>query len=265
MAELKGPGVRRLAILQARTSSSRLPGKVLLPILGKPMLARQIERLNRCHEIDRLIIATSTDPSDDPIEAMCREAGIACYRGSLTDVLDRYVQAARPHRPVTVIRVTGDCPLADPEIIDDVIRFFEAGGYDYASNTITPTFPDGLDVEIMRFSCLEEVAREAVLPSHREHVTLFFKADTGRYRLGNLSDDVDRSHLRWTVDEPEDFEFVTRVYERLYPAKPAFTMRDILNLIEQEPALQAINARFMRNEGAMKSRQADADYLQEHR
>lgn len=252
---------RRLAILQARISSSRLPRKVLQPILKKPMLLRQIERTNRSREIDRLIIATSTDPSDDPIAAACEEAGVACFRGNLTDVLDRFVQAARPHQPAIVVRLTGDCPLTDPEVIDQTIRFFEAGEYDYVSNIIPPTFPDGLDVEVMRFTCLEEAGREAVLPSHREHVTVFLRAHPERYRLGNLARPGDLSHLRWTVDEPEDLEFVRRVYQRLYPAKPDFTMHDILRLIEQEPAIQAINARSTRSEAIRKAQQADAEYL----
>lgn len=250
-----------LSILQARTSSSRLPGKVLMPILGKPMLFLHIERLRRCREFDQLVVATSIDPSDEALAAACESRGIACFRGSLNDVLDRFVQAARPYQPDTVVRLTGDCPLADPRVIDDVIRYFHAGDYDYVSNCVPPTFPDGLDVEVMRFSCLEQAHREAVLPSQREHVTLFLRTHPERYRLGNYTAYVDRSTMRWTVDEPEDFEFVRQVYEKLYPLSSAFTTQDILDLLENEPALQRINAQFERNEGAKKSLLADANYL----
>lgn len=252
---------RVLAILQARISSTRLPGKVLMPILGQPMLLRQIERVRRCVEIDRLLVATSTDPSDDPLAGLCLDSGIECIRGSLNNVLERFIQAARPVNPDVVVRLTGDCPLADPALIDAVIRRFLERNDDYLSNCIPPTYPDGLDVEVMRFSCLEEAHREAVLPSHREHVTLFIRRQPDRYRLGNYEDVVDRSHMRWTVDEMQDFEFVRNVYEALYPNKPDFTTRDILELLEREPRLLSINSQFKRGEGGKKSLLADAAYL----
>lgn len=250
-----------LAVLQARISSSRLPRKVLLPILGKAMLLRQVERITRSREIDRLVVATSTDPSDAELASLCEAAGISCFRGNLTDVLDRFVHAARPHRPKTVVRLTGDCPLTDPEVIDEVIRFFDAGGYDYVSNIRPPTFPDGLDVEVMRFACLEEAGLEAVLPSEREHVTPFLRLRPERYRVGNVARPVDLSHLRWTVDEPQDLEFVRQVYERLYPAKTDFTMHDVMHLIKQEPAIEALNALSSRKEALEKARRADAEFL----
>ena len=253
--------VRRVAIVQARTASSRLPGKVLLPIMGVPMLVRQIDRLNRSREIGRLVVATSTDASDDPILDACDRAAVACFRGSPTDVLDRVVQAARPHRPESVVRLTGDCPLTDPSVVDQAIRMFDTGGYDYVSNITPPTFPDGLDVEVIRFECLEEAAKEATAPSHREHVTVFIRMNPARYRLGNLAWSIDLSHLRWTVDEPGDFEFVRRVYERLHPSKPDFTIDDVLCLIREDPAMDAINGRSNRSETVKKVLQADADYL----
>ncbi len=242
-------------------SSSRLPGKVLMPILGEPMLFRHIERLHRSREIDQFIVATSTDASDDALVQACAQRGVGCYRGSLDDVLQRFVQAAEPYAPEIVVRLTGDCPLADPAVIDEVIRFFRAGNYDYASNCMPPTFPDGLDVEVMRFSCVQEAEREAMLPSHREHVTPFLRAHPERFRIGNHASTVDRSGLRWTVDEPEDFEFVRRVYEKLYPVKPDFTTRDILDLLKREPELQTMNSAFERNEGAKNSLRADAEFI----
>ena len=253
--------MKSLAILQARVSSSRLPGKVLLPILGEPMLFRQIERIRRAGHIDHLIVATSTDQSDDPLVAACVARGIAYSRGSLSDVLDRFVQCALPYQPEIVIRLTGDCPLADPQLIDAMLREFEEGGYDYLTNANPPTFPDGLDVEVMRFSCLMEAYREAKLPSEREHVTPFLRAHPERFRLGNHAAETDHSGLRWTVDEAQDLQFVQAVYQHLYPVKPDFSTGDILGLLESNPQLQLLNSSFERNEGFKKSLQDDALFL----
>jgi len=165
-----------LAILQARVSSTRLPGKVLKPILGMPMLLRQIERVKQAKLIEQLLVATSDDKSDDPIEQLCRENDIACFRGSLDDVLDRFYQAAKPYQPDHIVRLTGDCPLIDPQLIDEVVVFCLSGDYDYVSNAFEPTYPDGLDVEVFRFPCLQQAWEEAELPSEREHVTLFIKS-----------------------------------------------------------------------------------------
>lgn len=238
-----------LGVLQARTSSSRLPGKVLLPLLGVPMLSRQVERVTRAANIDRLIVATSVDPADDAIAAVAVEAGLGCFRGSLEDVLNRYYQAARPHRPSHVVRLTADCPLADWQLIDRAVGFAVEGGYDYASNTLKPTWPDGLDVEVMTFAALESAWREARQPPEREHVTLYVYSHPERFRLGSLDSEIDISAMRWTVDEPADFEFVRRVYEALYPGNPAFTTRDILRLLLNKPELMQINQGFGCNEG----------------
>ena len=156
-----------LGILQARASSRRLPGKVMKPILGRPMLERQIERLRRARRLDKLVVATSTDPSDDPIAALCRSLAVECFRGSLDDVLDRFYQAARRAAPRAVVRLTGDCPLADPAVIDQLIELHARGGYDYTSNTLTRSYPDGLDAEVTQLHCLEAAWREARLPSER--------------------------------------------------------------------------------------------------
>jgi spore coat polysaccharide biosynthesis protein SpsF len=246
-----------LAILQARTSSSRLPGKVLAPILGKPMLVRQIERLRRCREIDELIVATSVDASDDVIAELCRELGLDCRRGSLDDVLDRFYQAAKPYRPEHIVRLTGDCPLADPGLIDALIRFYLAESADYASNCHEPSLPDGLDAEVMRWEALAAAWREARLPSEREHVTPFLRKHPERFRIRLWRNPIDLSHHRWTVDEPQDLQFVRAVYAALYPHNPAFGMQDILELLARQPELAAINAGIRRNAGYEKSLQAD--------
>ena len=246
-----------LAILQARVSSSRLPGKVLKPLLGVPMLLRQIERLQKSQKIDRLLVATSIEPSDDLIEKLCEEHGIECYRGSLNDVLARFYLAAHAFNPEHVVRLTADCPLTDSVLIDDVIGYYLDGGFDYASNAIHPTFPDGLDVEVLRFSFLGQSWREATLPSQREHVTPFIHQQPLRFKIGHYKSSSDLSHLRWTVDEPKDFELVTMIYEALYPKNPNFSTRDILELLEQRPELVHWNTAHQRNEGYQKSLNAD--------
>lgn len=246
-----------LAILQARFSSSRLPGKVLLPILGRPMLALQIERLRRSARIDRLILATSLDKSDDGVEAFAKAEGVECFRGNLDDVLDRFYQAARPHKPDHVVRLTGDSPLADAALIDDIIREHLEQGNDYTTNAVEPTYPDGLDAEVFKFSCLEEAWREAKLPSQREHVTPFINRQPDRYRIAHYKREPDLSALRWTVDEPADYELVKIIYGELYPAKPAFATADILALLKRRPELRDLNTTHKRNEGYEKSLQAE--------
>ncbi len=254
-----------LAILQARSTSTRLPQKVLQPVLGTPMLMRQIERVQRAKNIDNLLVATSMDATDDAIERLCVEGNVFCFRGSLDDVLDRFYRAAQQFSPDQIVRLTGDCPLSDPGLIDDVIEFHVSGGYDYVSSALEPTFPDGLDVEVFRFSCLEEAWREAELPSQREHVTLFINGQPNRYKIGSFRNDTDLSHLRWTVDEPVDFELISKIYEALYPSKPAFTMRDILELLDSNPELKDINSHHGRNEGLQKSLAKDLLYMENNK
>ena len=241
-----------LGLLQARVSSSRLPGKVLKPILGKPMLLRQIERVRRARSLDHLVVATSTDPSDDAIEELCASAGIDCFRGSLEDVLDRFYQAALRFTPQHIVRLTGDCPLADPELIDRVVAFYLTGGFDDAGNAVEATFPDGLDVEVVRFAVLEQAWKEARRPFDREHVTMFVHAHPERFRVGSYEHPVNLSHLRWTVDEAEDFELVTEIYEALYPQNPQFTTADVLDLLAKRPELSDSNHRIERFEGVRR-------------
>jgi spore coat polysaccharide biosynthesis protein SpsF len=250
-----------LGILQARASSRRLPGKVLKPILGRPMLERQIERLRRARRMDKLVVATSTDASDDAIAALCQSLPIDCFRGSLDDVLDRFYQAARPYGPRAVIRLTGDCPLADPAVIDQLIDMHLAGGFDYTSNVVKRSYPDGLDAEVMEFHCLETAWREATLPSEREHVTPFIRSQRQRYRFGDLVQAQDLSGQRWVVDDPEDFAFISAIYEALCPDNPAFTTADILALLERRPDIAAMMGHAPTNEGYQRSLAADAAAL----
>lgn len=251
-----------LGVLQARTTSTRLPGKVLKPILGIPMLLRQLERVKNARLIETLIVATSQDITDDPIEKLCRENNITCFRGQLDDVLDRFYQAAKPFNPDHVVRLTGDCPLSDPVLIDQVISYHITNNFDYTSNTIEPTYPDGLDVEVFRFSSLEQAWQEAILPSHREHVTPFIHQQPNRFKIGKVKNNVDLSHLRWTVDEHLDFILVEKIYETLYLNNPMFSTKDILLLLENKPELVKINSDYQRNEGYIKSLVKDSYFIQ---
>lgn len=242
-----------IAVLQARASAARLPGKVLKPILGKPMLQHQIARILRARLPDTLVLATSINPEDDPVAALGEACGVAVHRGSLEDVLDRFYRAAEPYSPSHVVRLTGDCPLADPMVIDTVTRFAVDGGYDYASNVLPPTFPDGLDVEVATFDALGAAWREASSKPDREHVMPFLHRQPERFRLGNYESATDLSAMRWTVDEPEDFEFVRTIYEALYPDKPDFGTADVLAFLSDNPWVGDLNAGKIRDEGYLKS------------
>jgi len=221
-----------LAVLQARMSSSRLPGKVMADVAGQPMITRQVERLRRARTLDRLVVATSDLLGDDGLAAYCSELGLAVHRGSLDDVLDRFhgaVQAFGPAR--AVIRLTADCPLADWRVVDQVVEAHLAGGYDYTNNTAPKrTFPHGLDVEVATPKALEAAWREARDPYEREHVTPFLYRRPERFHLGSVKSDHPAPQLRWTVDAPQDLDFVRQVYETLYAANPAFTSEDVAAL-----------------------------------
>jgi spore coat polysaccharide biosynthesis protein SpsF len=224
-----------LAILQARMSSTRLPGKVMRPVLGEPMLARQIERLRRARCLSGLIVATSIHASDDVIAHWCAEAGVDCWRGPLDDVRERFLGAlAGAGEPKTFARLTADCPLADPTLIDACAASHEAAGADYTYNTKDWTWPKGLDVEICETSALKRAAAESDDAYDREHVTPYIYRHPERFRINALTRDPPL-RFRWTVDTPEDFAFVTAVYEALYPANPAFTTEDVLAWQEAHP------------------------------
>jgi len=254
--------IKVLGLLQARVSSSRLPGKVLKAILGKPMLLHQIERLQRSKELDKLVVVTSKEASDTPLVEILADNGIEYFRGSLHDVLDRYYQAALSYNAQHVVRLTGDCPLIDPDVVDQVIRAHLRDKNDYTSNTLFPTYPDGLDVEIMRMSSLQDAWQEARLSSEREHVTLFITKRKERFSLGNITSPEDLSGFRWTVDEPRDFDVVTAIYNELYPENNRFSTADILVFLQKKPELTAINQCVDRNMGLKKSLAHDQDYLQ---
>jgi spore coat polysaccharide biosynthesis protein SpsF len=264
--------VKKVAIIQARMGSSRLPGKVLLDIAGKPMIQHVIERTLRAQRLDSVTIATTTDMTDDPVAAFAVSMGLPCTRGSLHDVLDRYYQAALTHQADVIIRITADCPLIDPKLIDQTVELvsssFSLHLSDFSCNRLPPpftrTFPIGLDVEVCTFAALERAWKESTETFHREHVMPFLyegthltpdsvaspNGDTPHLALGTsprgfhiaqLQHQPDYGSLRWTVDTPEDLTFMREIFARL-KEKPNFTWYDVLKIIQKEPHLAEINA-----------------------
>ncbi len=246
-----------IALIQARMSSSRLPGKVLRDIAGRPMLLHVVDRTRRASAIDHVVVVTSTHIDDDDIEALCHTNEVPYFRGSLDDVLDRYYQAALHFRAKSIIRITADCPLLDPEIVDKIVQTFHSGAYDYVSNTIECTFPDGLDVEVFKFATLKRAWQEACLKSEREHVTAYIYKHPEFFNLGSVKHDVDLSSLRWTVDTARDLEFVRAVYSHFNDT--TFRMREILSLLRDHPEISNLNTLQQRNEGYQKSLLEDAE------
>jgi spore coat polysaccharide biosynthesis protein SpsF len=226
-----------LAILQARVSSTRLPGKVLKDLHGAPMVLRQIERLRRSTEIDELVVATSTESSDDELVDVLELAGVTVRRGPLDDVAGRFALVIKEFQPDAVVRLTADCPLADPDVIDGLIASHIASGADYSSNTLEPKFPHGLDAEVFNPVAFERLRSTEMSSKETEHVTLGLYSRAGEFTLNSFTQELNVRHLRWTVDNPEDLDFVREIYDRLYDANPDFTQQDILDLLEREPAL----------------------------
>jgi spore coat polysaccharide biosynthesis protein SpsF len=242
---------RVVGIIQARMGSTRLPGKTLADIGGRPLLQHVIERARAAGSINEIVVATTWLPVDRPIHDLAERCGVHCFAGSVDDVLDRFYQAAWLSHADVVVRLTADDPFKDPRIIDRVVaRLLENPRIDYASNTVTPTFPEGLDVEAIRFRALEEAWTHAVRPSDREHVTPFVWRQPTRFQLAEVCHPRDLSHLRWTIDYPQDLEFARAVMERL-PGNPG--MREILMLLDREPDLARINDDTIRNEGYLMS------------
>ncbi len=239
--------------LQARMGSTRLPGKVLKEICGKPVLSLIMERLQRCHQADLAVIVTTTEPGDDAIAALAEKFSVPYFRGSENNVLDRFYQAAQFFKVDTLVRTTADCPFLDPALIDFMIDFFKKGQWDYVSNTLRPTYPDGLDAEVFSFQALSTAWREAIHPRQKEHVTPYFYENPDKFRLMNIRTPHSRGHLRWVIDKPEDFVFVKAIYEKLYPGHPAFTTQDMLDLLQRDPELNKLSPQSLRNEAFFKN------------
>ncbi|MEX1013232.1 MAG: glycosyltransferase family protein [Waddliaceae bacterium] len=235
-------------IVQTRMGSSRLPGKALLPVLDRPLLSYQIERLTRVKSATRLLIATTTKPQDKEICDLCKKEGIACFRGDEQNVLERYLQAAKSVESDVIVRITGDCPLIDPEIVDKVIQYYLSGSFDYVSNTLKWSWPRGMDVEVFSMKALEMAFSSANSSYDQEHVTPFFYHNPKIFKLGSVVNDVDHSHLRLTVDTKEDFMLIAEILTRLYPQNPKFTFDDIASLLAKNPQLVELNAAVKQKE-----------------
>ena len=242
-----------LAIIQARVGSTRLPGKVLNEIKGKTVLEHVIDRVQAAKLVNEVIVATTINKEDLAIVKLCAELGIRVFCGSENDVLDRFYQSARLYEGQNIVRITADCPLMDPAIIDQVIDRHLAEHADYTSNTLQETFPDGEDVEIMTFTALQQAWQEASLTSEREHVTPYIRKNSTLFKLASVVNAENLSDKRWTLDNKEDYEFINKIYLHFKEVKYLFGMEDVLALIRENPHYERINCHIGRNEGYKKS------------
>ena len=250
-------GMSTKAIVQVRMGSTRLAGKVLKTLHGRTVLEHVISRIRGANTVSGVVVATTVDPLDDAIEDVCRRLAVACYRGSQDDVLERFYEAATLYEVDTVVRVTADDPLKDPAIVDLAVRLYNSSSADYVSNTIKPTYPEGLDIEVFSYRALTRAHHEATLPSEREHVTPYLWKNPEMFKLVNFTHSTDLSHLRWTLDNERDWAFVCAVYDELYDSGRIFLMDDVLGLLEHRPDLSKLNTGTPRNEGYLKSLKAE--------
>ncbi len=249
-----------VAIIQARMGSTRLPGKVLKEACGRPLLWHLIYRLKKAATVEDIVLATTHLDEDKILLEKAREWGVKAFAGSPDDLLDRYYQAAREFGADPVVRITADCPLIDPRIVDRVVgEFLKLKGCDTAGTD--GTFPDGLDTSVLSFRAIEKAWREAKLPSEREHVGPYISKHPELFKIKGISYPADLSHLRWTVDQEEDLTLVREIFQRLFREGGIFYMEDILKLLEKEPRLLEINRHIVRNEGYLKSLEQDKEYL----
>jgi spore coat polysaccharide biosynthesis protein SpsF len=233
------------ATIEARMSSTRLPGKVLLEAAGKPMLERMIERVRRVPSLDGIVVATTINPGDDPVAELARRLGVGVFRGSEDDVMSRVLGAAQAHGVDVIVELTGDCPVIDPGLIERVIEAYRTSGADYCSNVLTRSYPIGMDTQVFATRILADALGRTDDPVDREHVSLFIYRHPELYRLHNVSADPrhQRPELRLTLDTPEDLRMLRAVFEALLPEHPEFGLDDILELLNRRQDLQAINSR----------------------
>ena len=236
-----------IATIEARMNSTRLPGKVLMPILGKPMMELMIERVRRAERIHQVVVATTTEATDDAIVALAQRLGVGCYRGSEEDVLERVLCAAQSVDADVIVELTGDCPLVEPSLVDQLVEIYVTNDFDYVANTLKRTYPRGLDTQVFSTAILAQVAELTSDPFDHEHVSLYIYEHPERFKLHNFESDLPERYwgLRWTVDTPLDFELVEKIYSALYPVKPEFTLRDILKLLDAHPHLANMNREVM--------------------
>jgi spore coat polysaccharide biosynthesis protein SpsF len=235
-----------ISTIEARFASSRLPGKTLLEICGKPTLELIIERLKRSKLIDEIVIATTVNPDCDPIEGLAKRLGVGCFRGSEDDVLDRVLKAAKAYKADIIVEITGDETLIDPTLVDDAINYYLKNNFDYVSNVLNRRYPRGLDTQVFATSVLDEVTRLTNDPADRENVSLYIYEHPQKYKLGSIEAPEELNHpdWRWTLDTKEDFLFLKTIYESLYKVKKDFGAYDILEFIRKNPGVLEINTRI---------------------
>ena len=242
-----------IAIVQARMGSTRLPGKVLVDVCGQPLLKRLIDRVRATPGIDEVVVATTTDQSDDCLSMWCAEHALPVYRGCVDDVLDRFWQCLQKYKAKIIVRVTADDPLKDPTIIQNALELCKfSPKVDYVSNTLEPSYPEGLDIEVFRYHALERAANEATLPSEREHVTPYIWKHPDRFVLCGFGMQPNLSHWRWTVDKPADLELIRRIFTQ-FPDQPLVDYETVIAWLNNHPELLLMSSGTMRNEGYYKS------------
>lgn len=247
--------MKTVAIIQGRMNSRRLPGKILSDVAGSPLISHVIRRAEASGVFHDVVLATTADRSDDPVEEFCVSRGIHFFRGDTDDVLRRYAETARSCGAELIARLTGDCPLLDPDVIRRVVESFDPARHDYVSNALRRTYPDGLDTEVFTMSALAAAEKRAVLPSEREHVTPYLHKHPELFRIGHVTQERDLSDLRWTVDEARDLDFVREVFRELEDG--VFGQDDILALLKRRPNLQKLNEGIQCNEGYLRSLRED--------
>ena len=252
-----------VAIIQARMSSSRLRGKVMLPLAGQPVIHHVVSRIQRSRKISQVVVATTFDERDNIIDEWCFVNKVQCYRGNMNDLLDRYYQCAKLFSADAILRITADCPLIDCETVDEVIEGFFSD--DYALYSLQGEFPDGLDCEVFSFNALERAWREAKLPSEREHVGPYIKNNPNVFKVGGLRKFTGMSNIRLTLDEPEDYEFLTRLFSELSDKQKPISLQDVVALLAARPDLQLLNSHIVRNQGYQESLKLDKDSRQSRR
>lgn len=244
-------------IIQARMDSSRLRGKVLMELAGKAVLEHVISRCQNAQEILKVVVATTTEQDDEPVVQLAKKCQAAVYRGSEQDVLDRYYQAAKIFGLKDIVRITADCPVIDPKLIDQVVSMYFKTEADFCSNTVVSTFPDGEDIEVFSFACLSKAWEKSQLLSEREHVTAYIKKYPKEFKIVSFEGKQKLKDKRWTLDQLEDYHFLNVLFEYFYPQNPLFGIDEVLAFLEKYPESGMINAHIIRDEGYKKSLEKD--------
>ncbi|MEW6709534.1 MAG: glycosyltransferase family protein [Candidatus Riflebacteria bacterium] len=240
-------------IIQARMGSTRLPGKVLLPLYGRPVLDWVVKRSESAYQVSRAVVATSELAEDDAIVEWCNDNGVACVRGSSEDVLARFLRTVELFPCDNVVRITADCPLVDPGIIDSILALHLEAGADYSSNEVPPTFPVGFDTEVIKTDVLNKIGKLATLKSHREHVTLYVRENTTNFKIVNLDSTIDGRKMRLTLDRPEDYQVLQDLMQHLSPVDHLFSYYQILQVVRNHPEILQANSGIDQFEGVKKS------------